>query len=193
MISLSFFNSNNSWWGHIRHPHQCDIVSGDHSTFSLHLVTPYIPPTMEALTDQPLAHHDVNAQSWLVNWHHMVSTHQPALCITITTVVRGSFWQMTSPTPPLFLFPPYLAPCGRWQSVGSPARPPGWNSASLDVAQMGCWAWDWSQAPRIHSGHEGLRSMKKVRLLTLYMLNSSEGPKTYIYILWHSSTLTWHR
>ena len=180
-LTLSFFNSNNSWWGHIRHPQQCDIVSGDHSTFSLHLVTPYMPPTMAALTDQPSAHREVNAQSWLVNWHHMVSTHQPALCITITTVVHGR-WHPPLPHSSSSL-PPYLAPCGKWQSVGSPARPPGWSSASLDVAQMGCWAWDWSLAPRTHSGHEGLRSMKKVRLLTLYMLNSSEGPKTYIHFM----------
>ena len=30
-------------------------------------------------------------------------------------------------------------------------------------------------------------------VLTLYMLNFSEGAKTYIYILCHSSALTWHR
>ena len=29
--------------------------------------------------------------------------------------------------------------------------------------------------------------------LTLYMLNSSEGTKTCIYILWHASTSSWHR
>ena len=29
--------------------------------------------------------------------------------------------------------------------------------------------------------------------LTLYVLNFSEGAKTYIYIPCHSSTLTWHR
>ena len=30
-------------------------------------------------------------------------------------------------------------------------------------------------------------------MLTLHVLNFSEGTKTYIYILYHSSTLTWHR
>ena len=33
----------------------------------------------------------------------------------------------------------------------------------------------------------------RINLLTLYVLNFSEVTKTYIYILCHSSTLTWHR
>ena len=32
-----------------------------------------------------------------------------------------------------------------------------------------------------------------LRAFTLYVLNFSEGTKTYIYILCHSSTLVWHR
>ena len=40
-----------------------------------------------------------------------------------------------------------------------------------------------------------LRDLKSkwVTNLTLYVLNFSEGTKTYIYILCHSSTLIWHR
>ena len=38
----------------------------------------------------------------------------------------------------------------------------------------------------------GLRNTAKQYILTLYVLNFYRGNKTYIYILWHFSTLTWH-
>ena len=53
-------------------------------------------------------------------------------------------------------------------------------------------AWQ-NQPPSYWAAVQQVSSWVIINTLTLYMLNFSEGTKTYTYILCHSSTLTWHR
>ena len=63
---------------------------------------------------------------------------------------------------------------------------PWWNDSDLELH----WA---GQASALAMKGWGSNWVFLKFLLTLYVLCFSEGTKTYIYILCHSSTLTWHR
>ena len=71
-----------------------------------------------------------------------------------------------------------------WPVLGSITHQ--WNDSDLELH----WA---GQASALGMKGWGSNGVFLKFLLTLYVLCFSEGTKTYIYILCHSSTLTWHR